>query len=106
MSKSQPFLLIAMPQMTDPRFFQSVVLILQHDDQGAFGWILNRQIDIGLEAFALGQGIPCHSIFQGEKLGYGGPVEPERGWVFHRLNQQRAPRHLDTAIRAWRNVVR
>ena len=35
-------ILIAPPQLTDPHFHQTVVLMIQHDAQGAFGLILNR----------------------------------------------------------------
>lgn len=37
-------LLIAPPQLKDPNFERSIVLLLQHDPQGALGLILNRPV--------------------------------------------------------------
>ncbi|MCA9126601.1 MAG: YqgE/AlgH family protein [Planctomycetales bacterium] len=34
--------LVASPYLTDPHFLRSVVYVLQHDDQGAIGLLLNR----------------------------------------------------------------
>jgi putative transcriptional regulator len=36
--------LVASPHLSDPNFFRSVVLIVQHDSEGAFGLILNRPL--------------------------------------------------------------
>jgi putative transcriptional regulator len=38
-------LLVATPDLLDPNFYRSVVLICSHDDEGAFGLILNRPLD-------------------------------------------------------------
>ena len=35
-------LLIAAPQLSDPNFAQTVVLMIEHDQKGAFGVVLNR----------------------------------------------------------------
>mgnify|MGYP000935248292 CR=1 FL=1 len=38
-----PGLLLAAPRLEDPNFLRSVVLLGQHDDDGAIGWVLNGQ---------------------------------------------------------------
>lgn len=38
-------LLVATPDLLDPSFYRSVVLVCSHDDEGAFGLILNRPLD-------------------------------------------------------------
>jgi putative transcriptional regulator len=42
MKSLQGHFLIASPQLTDPNFYKAVVLMIKHDDEGAFGLILNR----------------------------------------------------------------
>ncbi|MFT7463218.1 MAG: putative transcriptional regulator [Pseudohongiellaceae bacterium] len=41
----QAFLVVASPDLQDPHFRQTVVLMVQHDREGAFGLILNRPLD-------------------------------------------------------------
>ena len=41
-----PGFLIAVPQLTDPNFKQSVVLLLQQSDDGALGLVINRESPI------------------------------------------------------------
>ena len=35
-------LLLASPQLVDPNFVRTVVLLVQHNDEGAFGLVINR----------------------------------------------------------------
>ena len=37
-----PILLLALPQVQDPFFHKSVVLLLHHQDEGSLGFIVNR----------------------------------------------------------------
>ena len=76
-------LLVAMPQMADPRFARSVVYLCAHSVDGAMGLVVNRLIDslsfhnlleqIGVEQTGPGD-MPIH---------FGGPVESSRGFVLH-----------------------
>jgi putative transcriptional regulator len=78
-------LLIAMPQMMDPRFARSVVYICAHsEDEGAMGLVVNKLFEaltmdelfthLKLDPGALARARPVH---------FGGPVEPGRGFVLH-----------------------
>jgi putative transcriptional regulator len=78
-------LLIAMPQMMDPRFARSVVYVCAHsENDGAMGLVVNKLLNsltmgelfshLKLEPGAQGGGRPVH---------FGGPVEPGRGFVLH-----------------------
>lgn len=42
-------LLIATPQLQDPNFMQSVVFMIEHDQEGAFGLILNRPMQLTMQ---------------------------------------------------------
>jgi putative transcriptional regulator len=73
-------LLVAMPQLQDPNFRRSVMLIIEHDDNGAFGLVLNR--DVELLASTLCASLDIH--WHGDPEAYirwGGPVEPSTGWL-------------------------
>jgi putative transcriptional regulator len=83
MENPHPMLLIAVPQMGDPNFSKSVVLIFQHDEDGAFGLVINRPTEITLGRFAKSQEIVCHEGLAEEFIFCGGPVQVERGWILH-----------------------
>jgi putative transcriptional regulator len=53
--------LIARPVLKDPNFHQAVVLLLQHNEEGAFGLVVNRPAETNDLPFALFQGGPCTS---------------------------------------------
>jgi len=74
-------LLIAMPNLADPNFWQSVVLLGVHSDtDGAFGLIVNRPLDIDLHDILneLGQEPVDHDL---PEVLAGGPVQPSQGFV-------------------------
>ncbi|HUF47542.1 MAG TPA: YqgE/AlgH family protein [Vicinamibacterales bacterium] len=74
-----PTLLLSMPQLTDPNFARSVVLLCEHAAEGAFGLVVNRPSELlASEAVQLEPEIgPANDM----PLLLGGPVEPERGWI-------------------------
>lgn len=82
MDQISPGLLIAMPNLLDPNFFRSVVLLCAHSDEGAFGLVINHPLDLTLGSVCAEAEIP----WKGDERAlvfFGGPVEPHRGWVIH-----------------------
>lgn len=77
-----PSLLLSMPQLDDPNFARSVVLLCQHDADGAFGLVLNRPITT--TARIVPQADPDLATEQEVDVWIGGPVEPERSWILLR----------------------
>lgn len=74
-----PTLLLAMPQLMDPNFSRSVVLLCQHGAEGALGFVVNRPTEMrAAEAVALDPPITRDS---GLLLWTGGPVERTRGFL-------------------------
>jgi putative transcriptional regulator len=76
--------LVATPAMGDPRFDHTVILIARHNNEGAFGLIINRQaaerpMSELLEALG-DKGAPVNGTV---RLFAGGPVQPELGFVIH-----------------------
>lgn len=66
-------LLAAVPNLQDPNFFRSVVLIFQHDAEGAAGLVLNRQLPVSIEDVAR-EAMQLEGDFD-QALFWGGPVE-------------------------------
>ncbi len=73
--------LIAMPSLADPNFWRTVVLLGSHSpEEGAFGLVLNRPSDLGLEVVLEQLGIEGTPIATPHVL-TGGPVQTEQGFV-------------------------
>jgi putative transcriptional regulator len=53
--------LIARPMLRDPNFVQSVVLMLQHNEEGAFGLVVNRPLKNSNMPFPVFKGGPCEA---------------------------------------------
>ena len=79
-------MLIAMPGMRDPRFEHSVILICAHSDDGAMGLVVNRAIpDLGFTDLLEQLDIGASDARIDLPVRFGGPVEPGRGFVLHRV---------------------
>jgi putative transcriptional regulator len=74
-----PSLLLSMPQLLDPNFSRSVVLLCEHAPAGAFGLVVNRPTDVA--AASAVRLDPPATAGNGIRLWLGGPVEPQRGWI-------------------------
>lgn len=79
-SSLAPSFLLSMPQMTDPNFARTVVLLCKHsEDQGSFGLVVNRplvtsgRVTVNLD--------PPVSTDRELQVWAGGPVDPQRSWV-------------------------
>lgn len=74
-------LLIAMPSLADPNFWRTVILLGSHSpEEGAFGLIVNRPSEIGLDTVLPQLGI-TESPSRTPVVLAGGPVQPEQGFV-------------------------
>jgi putative transcriptional regulator len=82
-------LLIATPSMGDPRFARTVILMVRHDKDGAFGIVINRPIAERPLAELLDmlgdKGAPAEGTV---RIFAGGPVQPELGFVVHSTDYQ------------------
>ena len=90
--------LIAMPGLADPIFWQSVVLLGVHShEEGAFGLVVNRMLDIDLCEILLEIGEEPVEDELPEVLA-GGPVQPSHGFVLFERDDREAPAEEDIAI--------
>lgn len=78
-------LLIAMPSLHDPNFERSVVYVCEHHTQGSVGLIINRPMQYPLSIVFEQLEIEPIRVEQNRlPLLFGGPVQPERGFVIHK----------------------
>jgi putative transcriptional regulator len=75
----RPSLLLSMPQLQDPNFAKTVVLLCEYNPDGAFGVVLNRPTD--MSASSMVRLDPPVTAGNDMLLYIGGPVEPQRGWI-------------------------
>jgi putative transcriptional regulator len=78
-------LLVAMPQMTDPRFVRSVVYLCAHNRRdGAMGLVVNKLIDsLTMQELLTHLKLDPPRENSPRPVHFGGPVEPGRGFVLH-----------------------
>ena len=76
-------LLIAMPQMEDPRFVRSVIFLCAHNPEGAMGLVVNKVVTEPSIEDVLSQLGLTVAPFAGTPIHFGGPVESGRGFVLH-----------------------
>lgn len=76
--------LIAMPNLLDPNFYQSVTYIIEHNEEGAMGMVINQPLEVDLNELFEHLEIKTSKNFIGDKkIMSGGPVQIERGFIVH-----------------------
>ena len=81
-----PALLLSMPQLADPNFNRTVVLLCRHNEEGAFGLVVNRpvmtsgpvMVQVRSDATTERETLETSEELQ---VWVGGPVEPQRSWI-------------------------
>ena len=78
-------LLVAVPVLQDPNFDHTVTYLCLHNEEGAFGLVINRPLD----GMVLGDLLSSLRLSAPEEVKsrsvyYGGPVQPESGFVLHK----------------------
>ena len=103
-------LLVATSDMRDPRFRETVILMVRHSKDGAMGLVINRPAgdqrlsrilqDLGDDGANASGSLPIY---------IGGPVQPELGFILHTTDYRRAgiiDVTGDIAVTATREIVR
>jgi len=70
--------------MVDPYFAKSLTYICEHNNQGALGVVVNRPIDLSLQALfeRINLAFEAHDL-RDVPVYFGGPVQTDRGFVLH-----------------------
>jgi putative transcriptional regulator len=102
-------LLVASEGMRDPRFRQSVIVLLKHDSNGAFGIVINRPLgERPIAALLADSGGDGKDLEGTIPVFLGGPVQPQLGFVVHSA-EYRLPETQtagDVAMTASKEVLR
>ncbi|MCE9523680.1 MAG: YqgE/AlgH family protein [Alphaproteobacteria bacterium] len=77
--------LIAMPNMPDPKFEQAVLFLCAHSERGAMGLVLNKLVNniTFMDLLRQLRIRPQTRSVPGVAVQFGGPVETGRGFVLH-----------------------
>ena len=76
--------LIAMPGLMEPNFHHTVTYICAHNEDGAMGIVINRQLNMALGEVLLQMDMsPCNDRVEQLPVYHGGPVQTDRGFVLH-----------------------
>jgi len=77
--------LIAMPNMSDPRFHRSLIYLCAHSEEsGAMGIVINKEMGhVDFHELIDHLGLNTHEIIYTPPIHFGGPVSSERGFVLH-----------------------
>lgn len=88
-------LLIAAPELRQPIFDHAVILLAQHNRDGALGIIINRPLDTRPIAGLLAAfGADANGVTDSVRVFVGGPVDLTAGFVLHSADYHR-PNTLD-----------
>ena len=78
--------LIAMPQMLDSYFSNSVTYLWKHNNEGALGIVINKPLNASIADIFNELDIVCDlevQLFQQRRVLAGGPVERDKGFIIH-----------------------
>jgi putative transcriptional regulator len=77
-------LLVATDTLRDPRFSRTVIYIVRHRAEGAFGLVINLPLgEIPIERALQPFGLEVPPGSGAVRVHYGGPVDERRGFVLH-----------------------
>ena len=90
--------LVAAPNMDDPNFSKTVIFILDHNEHGALGIVVNHVLGSAPAADILkGLGIDGEDAAGRLKVFLGGPVEPAATFVLHSPDYSNSDTHTITS---------
>ncbi|MGA0404842.1 MAG: YqgE/AlgH family protein [bacterium] len=80
-SELAPGILVALPNLEDPYFSKTAILLCNYNEEGAFGLVMNHPSDLKVTEI-LKEEFQNHIDLEVPLL-IGGPVQPESFWAVH-----------------------
>jgi len=102
-------LLVASTTMGDPRFQRTVILVVRHNESGAFGIAINRPVGRRTLASLLEKLGEKDAVDGNVQIFAGGPVQPDLGFVIHTTDYKLADTTAindDVALTASPDILR
>ncbi|SRR5690554_1282924 len=88
MQSLQGQFLVAMPNLADSFFERKLVYLIEHDDKGAMGLVINHALDVRVDEILEQFGGQDQQSHHPDKILAGGPVESNRGFIVHRTQDE------------------
>ncbi|MBI4081757.1 MAG: YqgE/AlgH family protein [Candidatus Lambdaproteobacteria bacterium] len=82
-----PKILVAMPSLKDGYFDRSVILLCEHNEGGAMGFVINSPSNTTVDDLLRELNLPARCRDE-HIIMIGGPVQPELCWVVHSREYQ------------------
>jgi putative transcriptional regulator len=76
-------LLAASPSLRCPFFNHTVVLLVDHQDEGSLGFVINKPSEVSFGDLLTQIGLGTNGVDLGRPVMLGGPVSPNTGWVVY-----------------------
>lgn len=76
--------LLAMPNLSEGIFHQSITYLCEHDSNGAMGIIINRPLELSVQEIFEHLKVADDQSFDHLPVLAGGPVQTDHGFVLHR----------------------
>lgn len=103
-------LLIADQKMGDPRFRKTVIYMIEHNEGGALGLVVNRPVgELPIAELLSNMGLEPKDAAGQIQVYAGGPVEPSRGFILHSTDMMPEGSHqvsADIAVTVEADVLR
>lgn len=74
--------------MADSSFNRGVVMMLEHDDNGSMGLVINKQGELDISTFCQAQEMEFRGKKRDAVVYNGGPVQPERAFILHQSEHE------------------
>lgn len=81
--------LVAMPKLADSEFDRALIYMIEHNEEGAMGLVINQPIDMTVDEILEQVDAEYTFMYHPQMALCGGPVENTRGFILHRTRPDR-----------------
>ena len=94
-----PGFLVASPALRCPFFERSLVLLIDHSEEGSFGFVVNKRTKLSMKEVLDEVGVEVHGLgVVNTPVLLGGPVASETGWLLYDAQNTEPPKSGQTIV--------